>query len=63
MNFWKMLVESFGREGEKEFLETRLREAANRIATLEIQCGRIKEERDAARAHLKRIRSSIAIMT
>jgi hypothetical protein len=34
-----------------------------RVALLEIQGGRIKEERDEARAHLKRIHASIAIMT
>jgi hypothetical protein len=41
-----------------------------RIATLEIQGGRLKEERDQARrerdkaqAHLEKIRTSIAIMT
>jgi hypothetical protein len=45
-------------------------ELRNRVATLEIQSGRIKgerdqarEERDEARAHLKRIHASIALMT
>lgn len=50
---------------DKEKVELR-----NRVASLEIQCGRIKEERDRAReerdraqAHLERIRRSVAIMT
>ncbi|KOX53867.1 hypothetical protein ADL19_14955 [Streptomyces purpurogeneiscleroticus] len=43
--------------------ERELRELRNRVSFLEIQGGRIKEERDQARAHLKRIRESIAIMT
>jgi cell shape-determining protein MreC len=48
---------------EKNALREENRVLKNRVSLLEIQAGRIKEERDEARAHLARIRSSIAIMT
>lgn len=55
---------------EKADLQGRLREAVNRIGTLEVQSGRLKQERDRAReerdraqAHLEKIRTTIAIMT
>jgi FtsZ-binding cell division protein ZapB len=48
---------------EKNLLREEVRILKNRVSTLEIQGGRLKEERDEAREHLKRIRSSIAIMT
>lgn len=52
-----------GRGCDEDALRKQLQEATNRIATLEIQGSRLKEERDEARGHLQRIRSSIAIMT
>jgi chromosome segregation ATPase len=55
---------------EKAELREQVRVLTNRVATLEIQGGRIKEERDKAREerdgarfHLQRIRDSIVIMT